>query len=451
MSGSDRAADGSPASLAEFLGDHPDIEVFEAILPDINGRLRGKWVARSSIEKAFSGGLKLPLSTLAFDVWGRDPQAWVFDSGDADGICRPDLKTLSRTPWLDRPTAQLLLSLDNTSGEPCNYDPRNILRGIVGRFQSEFGLTPVLASELEFYLFQKDPDADGRPVHTQTGIGGQTYGIEAMQDVSEMMHAIRDACAVQRLPIDTLISEAAPSQFEINLFHQPDALLAADQGLLLQRAIKGVAAAYGKRASFMAKPFADLAGNGMHVHCSMIDKDNNNAFDDGTDKGSALLRHAIAGCLATLHESFLLLAPNLNSYRRFQRENHAPMSPTWGYENRTVAVRVPAGSSKAQRIEHRVAGADANPHLVISVILAGMLYGIENKLEAPPPVVGDAYKQFAPTFPSSWPEALRCFSESPFIRDYLGEDFQTMYAGTKQQEIEEFDRQVTPLEYESYL
>lgn len=445
-----------PQQLAAFLEAHPDIELFEVILPDINGRLRGKWLPRSNIQKAFKGGLKLPLSTLAFDVWGRDPEAWVYDSGDADGICEADPRLLAPVPWLARPTGQVLLSLNNVSGEPCAYDPRTILRRLMARC-AKLGLRPTLATEMEFYLFQAECDASGIPLHTQTNskglpaTGGQTYGIDAMQDMSAFMHGIRDACMVQNLPIDTLITEAAPSQYEINLYHQSDALLAADQGLMLQRAIKGVAAQHGMRASFMAKPFTDLAGNGMHVHCSMADKDGNNAFDNGTDAGNELLGHAIAGALATMQDSMLLLAPHLNSFRRFLRGNHAPMAPTWGYENRTVAVRVPADSHKAMRIEHRVAGADASPHLVIAAIVAGMLYGIENKLAPPEPVVGDAYEQHPPSLPNNWPDALERFAQSEFVRDYLGEEFRRVYALTKQQEIDEFDKHVTPLEYEAYL
>lgn len=325
------------------------------------------------------------------------------------------------------------------------------------RFKSEHGLIPVLATEMEFYLFEKECDSHGRPVHTQReiggvdAIGGQTYGIEAMQEVSDVTHGIRDACTAQGLPVDTLIAEAAPSQYEINLFHQPDPLLAADHGLLLQRAVKGVAKQYGMRASFMAKPFTALAGNGLHVHCSLLNRDNDNVFDNGTAEGSELLRRAIAGCLETMSDSMLLFAPDLNSYRRFQRENHAPMAPTWGYENRTVAVRVPAGSHKARRFEHRVAGADANPYLVISAIIAGMMYGIDESLNTPPPVAGDAYKQFEPTLPANWPDALEAFSQSDFIRENLGQEFQIVYAGTKRQEIEEFDKHVTPLEYQTYL
>lgn len=447
--------------LDSFLANHPDIEVFELILPDINGQLRGKWLPRSNIAKVFQGGVKLPLSTLAFDIWGRDPEAWVFESGDADGICEPDIKTLAPVPWLKRPTGQLFLSMKEVSGEPCTYDPRAILKRLMARF-NDLGLTPVLASEMEFYLFQNGTDPLGRPIHTQSGInggaatGGQTYGIEAMQDMSELMHAIRDACEAQNLPVDTLITEAAPSQYEINLYHQPDALLAADQAIMLQRTIQGVAKQQDLRASFMAKPFADLAGNGMHVHCSLLDKENtdssnNNAFNNSTDEGSELLRFAIAGCLQSMKDCMLLLAPHLNSYRRFQRGSHAPMAPTWGYENRTVSVRVPADNHKAMRIEHRVAGADANPYLVMSAILAGMLYGIENKLSAPDPVIGDAYDQHPPSLPRYWPDALTCFSESDFIREYFGADFQRIFALTKQQEIDEFDGRITPLEYEAYL
>lgn len=456
MNGNKRLPIEPPEKLTELLEAYPDTEIFEAILPDINGKLRGKWIARSRIEKGFNGGLKLPLSTLAFDIWGRDPLAWVYESGDADGICEPDVRTLAPVPWLKRPTAQVLLSLRHASGQPCAYDPRVILRQLSARFKKR-ALTPVLATEMEFYLLRNDCDSLGAPLHTQTeiggsdAIGGQTYGIDAMQDVADVMHGIRDACQAQGLPIDTLITESAPSQYEINLFHQPDPLLAADQGLMLQRAIKGVAKQHGMRASFMAKPFTELAGNGMHVHCSLIDTDENNAFDNGTDEGNGLLRQAIAGCLETMCDSMLLLAPHLNSYRRFQSGSHAPMALTWGYENRTVAVRVPADNHKTMRIEHRVAGADASPHLVVAAIVAGMLYGIENGLEAPPPVVGDAYKQHDPQLPNSWPDALDRFSQSAFIREYLGTEFQRIYASTKQQEIAEFAKHVTPLEYQSYL
>jgi glutamine synthetase len=442
--------------LQAFLDAHPEIEIFEVIIPDVCGGLRGKWITREKIHKVFEGQLKIPLSSLAFDVWGRDGEEWVFDSGDGDGFCDADIRTLVPVPWLDRGTGQVVLSMRDVDGTPCSYDTRFIISNLMARFEA-LGLTPVMASEMEFYLFRDGQDALGRPLHTQSDAlggalaSGQTYGIETMEEMAELMHAVRDACSVQGLPIDTLIKESAPSQYEINLYHCADALVSADQAMMLQRAIKGVARQQGLRATFMAKPFGDLAGNGMHLHCSLVDGEGNNAFDDGAGQGNELLRQAIAGCLATMEESMLLFAPNLNSYRRFQRGTHAPLAPSWGYENRTVAVRVPADEAHATRIEHRVAGADANPYLVVAAILAGILHGIENDLEAPAALEGNAYEQLPPSLPRYWPDALARFEDSEFISEYFGEEFRQVYSILKRQEIDEFDRHVTPLEYDACL
>jgi len=440
--------------LNKFLKDHPEIEIFEVMLPDINGKLRGKWIERDNISKVINGGLKLPLTAIAFDIWGRDPYSWVYQSGDEDGVCIADIRTLTKAPWLKRPTAQIMMSLNDFDNIPCQYDVRNILQGIMTRFE-KLSLSAMPAFEMEFSLFSKANDEQGRPIHSQrnsSGIdAGQTYGLDCMQDMSEFMHGVRDAAKAQSLPIDTLITEAAPSQYEINLYHQPDALVASDQALMLQRTIKGVAKQLDLRASFMAKPFADLAGNGMHMHCSLLDKNGNNAFDNGTDEGNELLRHAIAGCLATLNDCMLIFAPHLNSYRRFKEGSHVPMTATWGYENRTVALRVPAGSHKAMRIEHRVAGADANPYLVATAIIAGMLYGIENKLTAPEPIVGNAYSQVPASLPNSWLQSIEHFKHSEFIAQYFGEEFQRVFTVTKEQELEEFNNQMTALEYDTYL
>lgn len=442
--------------LQAFLDKHPEIEIFEIILPDVCGGLRGKWLTPDKIHKAVAGELKIPVSSLAFDVWGRDAEILVFETGDSDGFCEPDVRTLAIAPWCDRPTAQMIISMREVSGEFCDYDTRYILQNLMDRFAA-LGLTPVVASEMEFHLFRNEFDSFGQPVHTQTDCvggrlaAGQTYGLDAMGEMAELMHAIRDACVAQGLPIDTLIKESGPSQYEINLYHCPDALVAADQAMMLQRVIKAVARKHGLRATFMAKPFGHLVGNGMHVHCSVIDAEGNNAFDDGSGKGNELLRQAVAGCLRAMEESMLLFAPNLNSYRRFQNGSYAPHAPSWGYENRTVALRIPADTPNATRIEHRVAGADANPYLVIAAILGGMLYGIENKLQAPAPQEGNAYEQLPPSLPRYWPDALARFADSSFIGDCFGAEFQRVYSVLKQQEMDEFDRQVTPLEYDACL
>ncbi|MCB1678056.1 MAG: glutamine synthetase [Halioglobus sp.] len=443
-------------SFQVFLEQHPDIEIFEMLLPDVCGGLRGKWVPRDKVHKLRAGQLKLPLSSLAFDVWGRDGDTWVFQGGDGDGFCEPDTRTLVPVPWQQRATAQVVVSMRAVDGMPCAYDPRHILRGLMARFAAR-GLTPVVASEMEFYLLRDERDTLGRPVHTQTdrvgGVlaSGQTYCIDVMEDMAELMHGIRDACRLQGLLIDTLIKESAPSQYEINLCHSADALVAADQAMMLQRAIKGVARQHGLRATFMAKPFRELAGSGMHVHCSVLNARGANAFDDGSARGNELLRQAVAGCLATLPECMLLFSPSLNSYRRFQGGNHAPLTASWGYENRTVAVRIPADAPAAMRIEHRVAGADANPYLAIAAVLAGVLHGIDNALQPPPPLTGNAYDQLSADLPRYWPQALSCFAGSAFVRDNFSADFQRVYTNLKQQELNEFDRQVTPMEYDACL
>ncbi|MDP5070995.1 MAG: glutamine synthetase family protein [Congregibacter sp.] len=442
--------------LAAFLDKHPDIDLFEVVLADLAGGLRGKWVTRDKIETVFAGKLKLPVNSVVFDSWGRDVQEWVFLSGDGDGCCIPEPWSLAAVPYAIRPMAQVLVSLDNEDRTPNPLDPRRILGAVEARFR-ERGMQPVVASEMEFFLLDTERDAQGRPQHTQRdsvggGLGnGQTYGLEAMADVDEFMHAVSECCQLQDLPVDTLIKESAPSQYEINLLHQPNALLAADQALLLKRAIRGIARSFEQIATFMAKPFGDLAGNGMHMHCSLLDAEGNNLFNDGTDLGSPLLRHAIAGCMQTLPDIMLLLAPTMNSYRRFQRGMHAPLAPCWGYENRTVALRVPAGPLSAMRIEHRVAGADAQPHLAMAALLAGMLYGIENALEPPPAMEGNAWEQLEPSLPQHWNAALDAFSKSRFVADYLGASFQEVYSLLKQQEIDEFGLHVTPLEYDTGL
>jgi glutamine synthetase len=228
-------------------------------------------------------------------------------------------------------------------------------------------------------------------------------------------------------------------------------VLAARQILMMKRAIKEIARQHDLVASFMPKPFDDEAGNGLHVHCSVLDREGRNVFDDGSDLGTPELRGAIGGCLQHMPDSFAIFAPSFNAYRRFQKGSHAPTTPNWGYENRTVAVRVPAGSTKARRLEHRVPGADANPYLVFAAILAAALDGIERGLSPGAPISGDGYSQEGPTLPIYMQDALRTFGESSFISAALGPEMQRTFGLTKEQELAEFQRHITSLEYNAYV
>ena len=437
-----------------FLRAHPEITTIEALLPDCNGVMRGKWVPRHKLGKIFDGELKLPKTALSLDIWGRDVEELVFATGDADGVCLPVEGSLLPTPWSsDGQHGQIMLSMFDADGDAYLGDPRHVLIQVVERFKAA-GWRPVVAAELEFSLVTWDKTI---PVHTCPSpagsgpVGGNTYGLDVLNHHRKMMEDLRIACEIQDLPFDGVVKESAPSQYEVNMQHVDDPVLAARQIMMMKRLIKGVAAKHGLIASFMAKPFEEEAGNGMHVHCSVLDEQGVNIFDDGTDKGTPLLQQAIGGCLTYMAESVAIFAPTYNAYRRFQKGCHAPTFPSWGYENRTVAIRVPASSPVSRRLEHRVAGADANPYLLFAVILSCMLEGINENLSPGEPISGDGYEQEEATLPVYMPDAVRMFKESDFIRNALGTEMQRIYTLSKEQEIDEFRRRITTLEYQSFL
>jgi glutamine synthetase len=443
------------APLLKFLQENPQIETVEMVLSDLNGIYRGKWVPVSSAKKVLEGKFKIPLTAVSPDIWGRDVPALCEKTGDGDGICEAVEGSARLLPWLPRPTAQVFLQLNLEDGTPWQFDPRVVLKQVFSKYQAR-GLTPVCAPELEFYLFEEGRDSDGKPkipatrVNGECRIGGQLYSTEVMQETAALMHEIREACDLMLVPLDGLLKELAPGQYELNLHHVDNPLQAADNAQLLKQVIKSVARKHGYIASFMAKPFGDRDGNGFHTHVSILDEGGNNIFDDGTGRGSDLLRNAIAGLADVMADSMLVFAPHLNSWRRLQRGVHGPLAPTWGYENRYVAMRIPNGEGAARRIEHRIAGADANPYLSLAVILAGILHGIDNEMEAAAPSTAGPEKTEA-VLPSSWDSALRTFSSSGFIADNLGNDFQQAFSAIKQVEQDEFSAAVSTLEYDTCL
>ncbi len=437
-----------------FLRAHPEITTIEALLPDLNGVMRGKWIPRNKLEKVFGGELRLPRTAMSLDIWGRDVQELAFATGDDDGVCLPVEGTLLPSPWSPGGEhGQLIMSMYLPDGTPYAGDPSHVLASVLEKFTAQ-GWRPVIAAELEFCLVSQ---VDGLPRHTCPApgfdgpVGGDSYSLDALSRHRAMLEEIRQSCEVQELPYDGLVKESAPSQYELNMQHSDDPLTAARHILMMKRLVKGIAQKHGLVASFMAKPFAGESGNGMHVHCSVLDENGVNIFDDGSEKGTPLLHQAIGGCLTYLPDSVAIFAPNYNSYRRFQKGCHAPTSPCWGYENRTVAVRVPAGNARARRLEHRVAGADANPYLSFAVILACVLEGINENLSPGDPVEGDGYAQQTGSLPLYMPEAVRQFQASDFIRNSLGPELQKIYSLSKEQEIEEFRKHVSAFEYRSFL
>lgn len=430
--------------------------VLEAFVVDVNGIARGKWVPADRIAEVMRKGIALPRSVYALDVWGCDvaEAGLAVGTGDPDGICLPVEGSLLPVTWLSRPTSQVLLHMREQDGTPFYGDPRQVLARVLG-FYTEAGLTPVVATELEFYLIDRrrtprDPVSppfsnEGRWQGWQT----QVLSIAELHTFEPVLADIFAACEAQNLPADTVVRENGPGQYEVNLKHVPNALLAADHAFLLKRIVRGVARKHGWDATFMAKPYGHLAGSGMHVHMSLLDKNGRNVMAEPDGTPAQPLRHAVAGLLATMPDSMLLMAPHANSYRRLCPGTHAPTNITWGFDNRTTSLRV-ITAGQATRVEHRVAGADCNPYLAMAGILAGALSGIGAGAEPPPPVQGEAHDGH-PTLPFNWDDALDAFEASTVMREFLGDKYQKLFAATKWQEQNEFRRRVTDVEYDAYL
>ena len=220
---------------------------------------------------------------------------------------------------------------------------------------------------------------------------------------------------------------------------------------MFKRAVQGVARRHGVQATFMAKPYLETSGSGLHLHISLIDDKGRNVFDGGEESASQTLLHAMGGILELMPDSMAILAPNPNSYRRFRPNIYVPVSRSWGYENRSTALRIPIGGGAARRIEHRVAGADANPYLVLATALAGLHHGITKKIDPGPPCPGNAGEQLDAGLPFRLHRALDRMADSSILPAYLGADYPRTYAACKAKELESFEAHIAPVEYAWYL
>ena len=438
-----------------LLAQHPEIETVEALITDCNGAARGKWLPIEKLSALLSDGIKLPKSAVAQDAWGRDVPRIALDNGDLDGWCQavPDsLVPVLTATGVNR--AQVVMTMFKDDGAPLLSDPRQVLAQMVDKLKQK-GLEPIVAIELEFNLFKRPDDdqtlRDALPAENKTG--GNLYGLSSLDEHAALFDALKASFETQGLPFEGVLKEAAPAQYEINVAHSEDAVAYCDQIIRMQRCIRAVAPRFGALASFMPKPMESQAGNGMHVHCSLLDTSGKNVFDSGDVDGTPQLRQAVAGCLKLMADTQLIFAPSYNAYRRFQSGNHAPTHPNWGYDNRTTALRIPASPSPATRIEHRVAGADSNPYLAVAALLAGIHLGIDRGYEAPPAIRGNAWVEDAANvcLPGHMAEAIARFSESANLRETLSTEFQFAFSEVKKQELGEFERRVTDFELETYL
>ncbi len=417
-------ASGSTSADASLLA-HPELQFVDLLIPDINGIVRGKRVDPSALAKVFERGVAMPASIFALNIQGTtvEETGLGLDIGEADRVCLPIENTLTMEPWQKRPTAQLLLTMYELDREtPFFADPRVVLQNIMKRFE-ELGLTPVAAFELEFYLIDQE-NLSGRPQPPKSPLSGkrpagtQAYSIDDLDEYAEFLADVLDAAHEQELPADALVAESAPGQFEVNLHYVDDAVQACDHATLLKR---------------------------------LVDSEGRNVFAGDAEQPNDMLRWAVGGLVATMNDAMALFCPNINSYRRFSPEYYVPSAATWGVDNRTASLRLPGGDPEALRIEHRVAGADANPYLLMAAVLAGIHFGISNRIEPPPVTVGNAHEQHEASLVNNLRDALRELGQSRVMADYLGREFLDVFVACKEHELNEFEMTISDLEYLWYL
>jgi glutamine synthetase len=411
---------------------------FRVAACDLNGLMRGKRVPGSYASKLDQGAVRLPLSALNLDIFGADIEGspLVFETGDADGILRPTDRGAVPVPWLANTQALVPMMMYYEDGTPFEGDPRHALISVLDRYKSR-GWTVVAATELEFTLVD---DSGKRLKPVRDPLSGRRLATSEILSVAQLdpfdpfLTALYEGCEAMGIAAQTTTCEGGIGQFEVTLHHQ-DALRAADDTWLFKALIKGLARQYGFAATFMAKPFADDAGNGMHLHFSVLDQVGANIFNDGTDAGSDTLRAAVAGCLAMMPASALVFAPHANSYARLVPGAHAPTGACWAYENRTAAIRIPGGPAQARRIEHRVAGGDINPYLIFSAILGAAITGIDEGMTPPAVLTGNAYEQDMPRLATDWETAINWFESDPLISRVFTAGMIRNLVMTKRQEL----------------
>ena len=457
-----RKAGSAVSELRAFLKKNPDTEVMELLIADLPGMLRGKRVRKKEFEKTFVDGFCLPGGAVLLDSLGDVISGipWSDHDGDPDIDAKVVPGSLAPVPWAQRASAQALFRFYARDGARFFADPRYVLERAAEPVR-KMGLKIIMAAELEFYLLDANTDRPTARVPRVPGIGRpqpgpQVYNTDDLWDIEPFLNDLNDVCEAQNIPSGTATSEFAPGQFEINLHHVNDPVLACDHAVLLKRAVKAVAKQHGYVACFMAKPFEEDSGSGLHVHMSLVDKNGKNYFSQGKEKMavppfSARFRHAIGGLAKTMAESTAIFAPNANSFRRLRPEMFAPVEPNWGVNHRNVAIRIPLSDEKNLRFEHRVAGADANPYLVTAAILAGVHYGMKNRCDPGRMVEEGQVINVKRKIPNRWDAAIDKFARSKILPQYLGDEYCQFYVAHRRDESRRFHNVVSNVDFDWYL
>ena len=434
------------ATLTEHGIRHVKLGVF-----DVDGVLRGKYVSLEKFMSAAEGGMGF-----CDVIFGWDSSDMLLDNvtltgwhtGYPDARAKVDLSTFRVVPW-EPDTALFLLDLD------LPVAPRQVLRRVEEK-AGTMGFRPYLSAEYEFFFFRETPQT-ARQKHyrdmTPLSPGMFGYSVLRASTHAEFIHHILDSLRAFDVELESLHTETGPGVYEAAIRYDTVGR-AADKAALFKTAVKEMAARHGLMATFMAKWNARLPGSSGHLHQSLWDREGqkNLFYDPSCPQAiSSPMRHYLAGQLQVMPEVMAVICPTVNSYKRIVPGTWAPTNVSWGVDNRTTALRaIPSGAQSA-RLEYRLAGADGNPHLTMAAALATGLYGIEHKLEPPPPVSASAYEGNLPPLPRTLAEATERLKQSRAARECLGDAFVDHFVATREWEVRQFNASVGDWELERYF
>jgi glutamine synthetase len=440
-----------PQAARDYINGRRLDEV-ECVVPDIAGVARGKAMPASKFAKQATFFLpnSIFLQTITGD-WADNP---VGAFTEPDMIMVPDFSTASAAPWTADVTLQIIHDAVDQQGRPVPISPRNVLRRVVEIYNAA-GLRPIVAPEMEFYFVARntDPNMPVTPPLGRTGrraAAKQAYSVSAVDEYGKVIDDIYDFAEAQGFEIDGILQEGGAGQVEINLAHG-DPVSLADEIFYFKRLIREAALRHDCFATFMAKPIEGEPGSAMHMHHSVVDIATGRNIFSAEDGGETPeFMQFIAGMQKHLPAAIALLAPYVNSYRRYVPDFAAPINLEWGRDNRTTGLRVPISEPSARRIENRLAGMDCNPYLGIAASLACGLLGLREGATPRPECTGDAYMG-EDELPLNLGDALDLLAEDEALREVLGTDFCNVYESVKRNEYKEFLQVISPWEREHLL
>jgi glutamine synthetase len=432
-------------ALAELL---QGVDEIECVTPDLNGVPRGKVMTA----EGFLEGRRLQLArgVLLQCIMGGYPAPRFYGSDDGDLALNAVPGQIHRLPWSDNPRALAICDADELDGSGSGLSTRALLKQVVARYAAH-GWQPVVATELEFFVFAANPDPQ-QPFQPPLGLdgrreqGGAAFSVSSNNGLRPFFNEVYRCMAALGLPRDTFMHEMGVSQFEINLLHG-DPLLLADQTLLFKHLLKEVGLKHGLNVVCMAKPLAHTPGSSMHIHQSVVEQGSGqNIFSAADGQATPAFYQFIGGQQAAMADFTLLFAPHVNSYQRLCHPYASPNNACWSEDNRAAGLRIPASAPVARRVENRLPGADANPYLALAASLAAGLYGIEQQLQPSAPIQGEFSVPDELALPCTMHAAIERLKRSKLAQELFGKEFIEGYLASKTLELTSFFDEITPWE-----